>query len=290
MKASRLASLAIVSLLACARGSGELIALGADGSAPPTTNPVTLPSDGGTSDGPNRDGSIRDATADAPPEMPISLDSGLILHVPFDNAVATDTTGNHPNSTIDAPTFTAVADRFGNATGAVHFQSTPGSATYLQIAEHTMPLSALPRALSLWVRPTTAAAKSPGAKGPHSNVFVQWGIDGCTGKMFGIGFPSGKALGFVGCNDLDSPFALPVGTWSFVLLNYDSGTLTLVVDKQRKSKVVSLATASGAFTIGGERRNYNDGVVYYFDGDIDDVRVWDRVLNDAEIAALEADR
>ena len=80
------------------------------------------------------------------------------------------------------------------------------------------------------------------------------------------------------------------GHVSFVLLNYDSGTLTMVVDKQKKSKAISLATESGEFAIGGERRTYNEGVLHYFDGDIDDVRVWDRALTEAEIAALEADR
>jgi hypothetical protein len=268
-----------MSLAACARGSSEDPGLRADASVP-SLDAGQPPTDGGNSDASRPDASI---------EKPTSLNSGLILHIPFENGLAVDETGTHPKERFNAPPISAVPDRFGHPGGAAHFTSTGGSTTYLQIAPNEMPLSALPRALSLWVRPTEPA-KAPTASKPHANVFAHWGLGGCTGKMFGIGFPGGNAAGFVGCDDLATTYPLPVGTWSFVLLNYDSGTLTLVVDKQKKSKAISLGTGSGEFALGGERRTYNDGVLYYFDGDIDDVRVWDRALTEAEIAALESDR
>jgi hypothetical protein len=279
MMRSTLLGLLGMSLVACARGSSEDPGLSRDASVPAV--------DAGQ---PSTDGGKGDAsTPDASIGKPSTLSSGLILHIPFENGLAVDETGTHPKERFSIVPISAVPDRFGHPTGAAHFTSTQNSATYLQVAPNEMPLSALPRALSLWVRPTEPA-KAPTASKPHANVFVHWGLGGCTGKMFGIGFPGGNAAAFVGCDDLTSTFPLPVGTWSFVLLNYDSGTLTMVVDKQKKSKAISLATESGEFAIGGERRTYNEGVLHYFDGDIDDVRVWDRALTEAEIAALEADR
>ncbi len=67
---------------------------------------------------------------------------------------------------------------------------------------------------------------------------------------------------------------------------YDGSTMAVVVDEQR----VTLATTSAALLIGGQRKSYASGITYYFTGEIDELRVWNRALTGAELTALARDK
>jgi hypothetical protein len=91
---------------------------------------------------------------------------------------------------------------------------------------------------------------------------------------------------------LDSAQSLATGTWKHVATSYDGSTLTVYVDGvPSASKPVSGRTCiSGEPLAVGAKNNPSKGLLEAFwDGRLDEVRVYDRALTPQEIAAL-ADR
>ncbi len=90
----------------------------------------------------------------------------------------------------------------------------------------------------------------------------------------------------------DSPPAEPIseGIWYFTAMTYDGSTLTLYTGKKGETSLIilsmsgpgSLVTSPSHLNIG--RSPYNTS--RYFDGVIDEVRIYDRALSASEIAAL----
>ena len=284
--------LLLLLVASCARGSES------DLGAPHEEEIATEPTEDASSRLPPHDAARTDADTtppndagtDADAGKPSTLGNGLLFHMNFDGPAPADATGNHPTSAITVSTFTPAPDRFGKPSGAARFIGTP--ATLIQVGPpNQMPINNAPRSLSAWVKPRISAPPATAAQ-PNSNVFLHWGIDDCQSKMFGLGNRLDHGFGWTGCVDIDSTLAVPVATWTFMAVTFASdGTLTLVVGTQKSTHAgVTLATpASSPLAIGGERKTYGQGFVSYFDGDLDDVRVWNRPLDDAELAILAAD-
>jgi hypothetical protein len=295
--------LGLAAAASCAEGSGEESTPTIDG--PSKIEPAVeaghpLPPRGDASPGADagkaddadaaHDGATAlEAGADGGTALPLSLGNGLVLYMTFDSATAVDATGNHPPSAITVSTVTSAPDRFGHSIGAARFSGTPAS--LIQIGPpNMMPLGNAERSMTVWVRPRIPAPPATPAL-PNSNVFVHWGIDDCTSKMFGLGNRADHGFAWTGCVDIDSSLAVPPTTWTFMAVTYKAdGTLTLVVDSSRVTHPnVTLQTTAAPLAIGGERKTYGQGFTSYFDGDLDDVRVYSRVLTDPELAALAAD-
>lgn len=258
-------------------------ASGADGSDGLPPDDAGADAEGGA----DATSSLPDAAADG--GLPTSLANGLVLYMNFDSATAVDVTGHHLPAAITVTTVTSAPDRYGHAIGAARFNATPSS--LIQVGPpNMMPLGNAERSMSLWVRPRIAAPPPPPSS-PNSNVFIHWGIDDCTSKMFGLGNRVDHGFAWTGCVDIDSSLSVPVATWTFMASTYKSdGTLTLVVGTSRVTRPnVTLQTTSAPLAIGGERRTYGQGFTSYFDGDLDDIRVWNRALSDPELAALAAE-
>ena len=294
LRAMSLRSISMVLLLlaACARGSTEELTPSQENEID-RTDPVD---DAGARLGSKADGGVPEAQADAAaPEADAdagdlaSLANGLVFHMTFDSAAPVDASGHHPASTISVTSFTAAPDRFGHPSGAARFNATPSS--LIQVGPpNLMPLGGSARSLAAWVRPRIAAPAAT-TTNLHSNVFLHWGIDDCTSKMFGLGNQGDHGFAWTGCIDLGSTFPVPVATWTFVAMTYRvDGTLTLVVGNQQTARTgVMLQTPASPLAIGGERKTFGQGFVSYFDGDLDDVRVWSRALDNVELTALAAD-
>ena len=79
------------------------------------------------------------------------------------------------------------------------------------------------------------------------------------------------------------PSALPVGVWSYLTGTYDGSALRLYVDgvlKATKNTSGTVVTSSGALRFGG-----NGIWGEYFNGALDEIRIYNRVLSATEIAA-----
>src|SRR5207344_402279 len=78
------------------------------------------------------------------------------------------------------------------------------------------------------------------------------------------------------------PSALPTGTWSYLTATYDGSTVRLYVNGTQVSSLAAtgpITTSTGALRIGGN-------VVWggeWFNGWIDEIRIYNRALNASEI-------
>ena len=84
-------------------------------------------------------------------------------------------------------------------------------------------------------------------------------------------------------HDLRGPASLPLDTWTHLAATYDGATLRLYVDGSLAGSVAAtgaIATSAGALRIGG-----NTLWGEYFQGLIDEVRVYNRALSQAELQA-----
>ena len=278
-------------------GDGGPVIGSADASDAPAPADATAAADAKAATDAKADGpgaadsaSLPDSASGFEAGLPTSIANGLVLHMSFDDGLAVDATGLHPAADITAMNLAATTDRFGRATKATRFAPSPPS--LVQIGPPSkMPLGSAPRTLAIWVKPRISAP-TPTTGRPNSNVFVHWGLDDCTAKMFGLGHPANHGFGWAGCADTTSTLNVAVGAWTFMAAVYDGiSTVTLIVDQQQTTRTgVTLATTSGPLAVGGERKTIGQGFVYYFDGDLDDLRVWNRVLTGPELTALSLDR
>jgi trimeric autotransporter adhesin len=173
---------------------------------------------------------------------------------------------------------TTVADRFGNADKAGHFD---GVASYFSVAADTaLPVGVASRSVSVWVHPTESAV--------GMNVFM-WGTNATATERFG-GFITYQPYCqdyFVGeGDDLLGRFYLCDGDWHNMVFSYDgtenviwiyvdgelsmAGLLPLVLDTTGDTLYIGANNSSGEF----------------YSGDIDDLRIYDRLLTQEERQAL----
>jgi hypothetical protein len=96
--------------------------------------------------------------------------------------------------------------------------------------------------------------------------------------------------GGAGSNKLEGTTALATGVWYYVAATYSTGgVITLYIngaqEAQGSGAATSIPSASANVTIGA--REYT-GFEDYFNGSIDDVRIYNRTLSAAEVASLYA--
>jgi hypothetical protein len=174
-------------------------------------------------------------------------------------------------------------DRFGNLDEAYDFDGTSG---YIRAAGSTATLN-LPSALTLtaWVKhnsnsnPQHIVNKSDAGNFDSGYRIAAWWAN-----------PTGYSLEFYdeseGQHIVDDGAAPPVGTWVHVAGTWDGNTMRIY----RNGSLRGTIPFSG--TIGTPNEDLFIGVILgfgflqgFFDGLIDEVRIYDRALSDSEIAA-----
>ncbi len=210
----------------------------------------------------------------------VSLTDGLVVHHPFDGTAVDIRHG--ANGTVIGVSF--VNDRFNNPARAARFSAASSgfSGSSVVVPNNSrLPVGASARTLSLWIndRRNTSTWQ-------YRSV-VGYG-DIMTATRFGISMLadfgartdrplfSGQSADVGGSTDfLDS-------RWHHVAATYD-GTLRLYVDGAlNNSSAVTLNTTTQMLYIGRAPVRMSE----YFDGDIDDLRIYDRALRANEISAL----
>jgi chitodextrinase len=194
--------------------------------------------------------------------------SGLVAAYAFDEGsgtTAVDSSGNNNTGTIDGAAWTT-AGRFGNAlvfNGSARV--TVGDAASLQ------PTTGM--TLEAWVNPSavTSVWRDVIYKG-NDNYFLE--ATSTNGGAPGAGGTFGEVYGAA---------PLPANTWTHLAVTYDMATLRLYVNGVEVSSVArteSLATSTYPLEIGGDS-------IYgqYFEGMIDEVRVYSVALSQAQIQA-----
>ncbi len=204
---------------------------------------------------------------------------GLIMYLPL-NGNANDVSGNDLNGTING-TVTAVADRLGNANGAMRF---PGSSnSHISIPDQPL-LRPSGITLGAWVKINSQTSLSG---------FISKSIN-CYNDSWHFGSQDGNYSTWVSnstsCGDfvqMTSP--LTVGTWNYVVFTLDD------VADTRKMYVNGTLVATGSYTssipydgnpvlIGAAIEN--GSLAFPLNGDLDDVVIFNRAITAGEVSTL----
>jgi hypothetical protein len=203
----------------------------------------------------------------APNPQPV----GLVAAYSFDEgsgSSAADTSGNNNTASIQGATWTTQG-KYGNAlTFTGNGWVTVNDANALDLSSGMT--------LEAWVYPTaTPTAWSTALLKEQSGALIYALYAGSPSNRPGTYLFTSAEHG------LDGPTALPINTWSHLAGTYDGTALRLYVNgTQVASQAVSgsIASSSGALRIGG-----NSVWGEYFQGRIDEVRIYNRPLSQADI-------
>jgi hypothetical protein len=164
------------------------------------------------------------------------------------------------------------ADRFGNANVAASFT---GSG-YLEVVGHSgLPVGSAERTVSLWLKTSVTTSAS----------FLNWGTASGTGTRFGLTATPDTDY-FVGENaDVTGTKKINDGAWHNIVVTFDGNqVLTIYVDNDfSAANARPLDTKGNDLEIG---RTAVDHVPEPYTGLVDDVRIYDRVLNGSERALI----
>ncbi len=220
------------------------------------------------------------------------LTNGLVAYYPF-NGNANDESGNGNSGTNHGAVLTV--DRFGYANRAFSFNS--GTLSFIDIAAVRPAIEGLSRAtLSIWFQKST---DSPAA----AALFADWASNyGANGQNLGcyIEMTDGKVT-FCNSSGYEGVRTLSVvswASWHHLVVVFDgtigsqSQRVSFTIDGVAMTNEVpansqiqaTIGFGSGTFL---GRRNGDFGTFGdYFDGSIDDVRIYNRALSSDEVAEL----
>ena len=218
-----------------------------------------------------------------------AFSQNLIAYYPF-NGNANDQSGNAINPTYIGTGVTLTTDRFGNANKAYNFDGLPGS--YIR-----MPADALPttnRTISLWFN-VPDVTNRPGLLGYGGN-----GSCGTT-LLMGLNCSGSGAYwvqGHCGFNPTSYTYpAAPVDNWYHWVLTINGTDQKIYVNGELKTTTTSFSGATavtgkdlalGVITSVSGTAPYTDVNVGYTRGKLDDIRIYDAAMTDAQVQNLYA--
>jgi hypothetical protein len=203
--------------------------------------------------------------------IPPTAPTGLVAAYNFDNGTASDTTGLGHNGVLTATV--AAAGMYGQAL------SFNGTSSLVSVADANDLDFTTGMTLEAYVRPNTLT-------GWRSLLLKQGSTGGLAYALYGsdqANHPAGFANIAAWDADARGPSTLPVNAWSHVVVTWaqNEGMLKLWIDGfQVGARAVTgtITVTSGALFMGG-----NQFWGEYFDGRIDNVRLYNRPLDIVEI-------
>jgi hypothetical protein len=235
-----------------------------------------------------------------------NITKGMIAYYNFNNGNLNDSSGNGNNIVFNNATPTV--DRFGNPNNAYLFD---GSTNYMQV---TNSASLNPNAMTIYaiVKPTgffqgTCHGNQILSKGYPYDVngfyaltFLPYdnGIGACAANpdqtkeifegSYGDDIPQGSDAGARGISLMDSVY-IQKYEWYTVVFTYDGTTAKFYVDGALANSFTNTGTVT--FTpnlndlfIG---KHENPQYPYYFNGTIDEIRLYNRAITDQEVDYLD---
>ncbi|MEL6559137.1 MAG: LamG domain-containing protein [Bacteroidota bacterium] len=207
----------------------------------------------------------------------IELNRGLVAHYPFDGN-ANDNGENNLNGTVFGATLTA--DRDGNANSAYSFD---GIDDRIEIANNSL-LENQSYTISTWVNSSslTGAILSMSTSDPFVKNNSGYYLSILNGNFRGLSNISSANWASVINSDVST-----LNNWHHVIFTYDGNDLKLFIDgtevaSEAISHVVNYSEGN-PLQIGFYATQSSGN---YFSGSIDDVRIYNRHLNNSEITAL----
>jgi hypothetical protein len=215
------------------------------------------------------------------------INDGLIAYYPF-NGNANDESGNGHNGVVYGATLTT--DRFDNANRAYRFNS--AYSNYINVPHNPLDLSPkYPTSFSMavWIKTSNQSTRGwilstdPDGAGCNHGFHLLIESSGEVGFYIDPTINCGDGYSVYALNQYnDSGWHLIVGTYDNDLDSY----LKIYVDGILKKQKPSLGyNPTKEYIIIGALR-YSGGVNSFFDGSIDDIRIYNRILSDEEILSL----
>jgi len=214
----------------------------------------------------------------------VNLKLGLRLYLPF-SGNAKDESGNNNNPVFNNASLTA--DRLGNAKSAYHFN---GRNTYMKILNSQSINMGNKMSISLWVKPMGFYTGRC-----YNNMMLMKGdadyLPGNYSLRFsdvytGCTAPTTKeerfydAAGAVAATPL-----VKLNQWYNITVTYDGKTARLYINCELKASYPTSVSFINAYDLYIGHLN-NDQYPYWLNGDLDEIRIYDRALNKEEILAL----
>lgn len=215
-------------------------------------------------------------------QMAVQVPNGLQVYYSFSDAAsltAVDYSSNGHNGSL-AGSPAATADRFAVPGAAYNFNA---ATKYISASDTGLPTGNSPRTMCSWVRPATLPASGSYA------IAAKYGSPSTSAANYIGLFNNGGTMNAIysGWGDhLNIAYTFAVNTWYHICGSYDGTNAKLYVNGEL---IGFLAKNWNTALLG------NNGVVvgrgdmttsYPFTGDIDDVRIYNRVLTDNELLAL----
>lgn len=203
------------------------------------------------------------------PGSPAPADpTGLVAQYSFNEGTGTtagDSSGRGNAGTLSGPAWAA-----GKTGGGLSFDGTNDSVTVPDASSLDLTTG---MTLEAWVKPRVASS------GWRSAILKErpGGLTYALYPRNGAGAPNAAA----GSTDVNGPSALRIGAWSHLAATFDGTSLRLYVNGAQVAKEVrptSLPVSSGPLKLGG-----NSIWGEWFDGTLDDVRVYNRALTASEV-------
>jgi len=225
----------------------------------------------------------------------VNLDKGLQAYYPF-NGNANDESGNNNNPTFNNASITS--DRFGKPNSAYHFN---GVYQYMRIPNKPSINFKNEITLSVWVRPTgfyygvchaSQLISKGGGNYNDGNYALRYDDALFTS---GRGCDGGKCdtlhQNFRGTGTVLKPYGgdfIKKGKWYNVLYTNDGKTAKLYVNCELKYSVIFPETFTNTEDLFFGKSD-DDLFPFWLNGDLDDIRIYNRALSANEITALCAD-
>lgn len=205
-------------------------------------------------------------------QLAVQIPAGLVARYDF-NGDKADVSGFGQDLSNNGANLDV--DRFGLANASARFTSS----AYFDGAMNGFPLGATPRTVCAWTNPFTLFNGTFSEVVMYGNATNGWGF----GMDAAGGLPNGRVfiLDTAGDYVWNKPHGLNI--WRHVCATYDGSAETLYVDAFPVASVArAINTGSGSLVIGKGIFGGGD----YFNGNIDDVRIYNRALSIPEIQAL----
>ncbi|MCH7938800.1 MAG: fibronectin type III domain-containing protein [Candidatus Marinimicrobia bacterium] len=202
--------------------------------------------------------------------------TGPVAYYPF-NGDANDATGNGHNSTVTGPVLTT--DRYGNANSAYSFD---GLDDYMQVS-HATALDDDSITVTAWIKPGPIGGRVVSKDDGGSQRSYLIATDNLSGSTYQIAWElfESDGSGFY----MVHTTTLNVNSWYFVAGTFDGILSELYFEGVlvHDSTMVSPPRRNGTAPLQFGKYNLNSN---YWDGAIDDVRIYNRALSAAEIDSL----
>ena len=219
----------------------------------------------------------------------VSVDNGLVAYYPF-NGNANDESGSLNYGTIYGAIQTA--DRFSTPNSAYYFD---GLDDYIHLEPATNLNFTGPFAISAWIRPFDVAGYGSKMR-TIVGKWVDWGPGDVDLRQYALCFGlGGYPLLAVGAGNLNtnviSSQPLAVGGWSHIAGTYDGTTVRVYLNgiEQRVAPVNFAMSSQPVPVLIAASQNGGWGQEYY-QGDIDEVRIYNRSLTSNEVYTLASEQ